>query len=100
PVDVIDHDDDRPLGGERLEQASRRPEQLLRRGRRVDGAGEREEAVRRDLRIATPAEQRDQTFALGVRVEVGRAELAEELHEWEERDALAVGEAAAAEHGG
>ena len=100
PVDVVDHDDERAFRRERLEQSPGRPEQLLRRARGLDRPGEREQAIRGGFGLGTAPEQRDQMTTFGLRLDLRQAQLAEDLDERKERDALPVREAAPAQHGG
>ena len=91
PVHVLDAHDERRAGGERLEQPPHRPERLLAAERAVVAADRRSHAPGDPLRVRLVGEQAVERLVA--------AELLHELAERPVRDPLAVGEAAAAQHG-
>jgi hypothetical protein len=97
PMEVLEDDDERSLGGERLEQLPDRPVRLLRRG---GGAGQPEElreALHDDRRVGHPPEEAADLPADLLRaVQIGdTGDRGEDLDDRPVRDAVAVGEAPA-----
>ena len=100
PVDVIDHDDERSLGGQRLEHARDRPERLLDREHGVDQTDRRADPLRH-VRALRPEERLELGARVLQRVAVADpGDLPHDLGERPEGDAVAVGETAPTERCG
>ena len=89
PVHVLEHDEQRPLARQSLEEAPHRPEELLRRAGVV--APECAEPLNDQIRVSLVAHR--------VGHGVLAAEGADELRERPERDPVAVGETASCDEG-
>ena len=93
-MDVLDDDDQRPVGSQRLEQAAESPVRLFRRrGRRRGGADRGGDSLGDKLGLLVP---REQLLQAGLRFRAG--DLADDLRQRPVGDPLAVGEAAADDH--
>ena len=99
PVQVLERDDERPARGDAREHAAKAPEELVDGIRGVGQADRRRSALRRG-RVAVRERVELRAGQVERVVVVHARELAERLGDRPERDALAVGEAAAARHGG
>ena len=101
PLEVVEHDDERPALREHLEEPPRRPEDLLRAGSARFAEPDRASASTSAIDSALgrpPARPRARRAApRAVAARVAR-QVADQLAERPVGDALAVGEAAAAEH--
>ena len=100
PVDVVEHEDDRALASEMLEQLADRPERVLR-GAELSPAEQAGDLARDPIPIGCAGEDR---VELGPRrrrwVALGDPRsLMHHVREWEEGDPFAVREASSAEEG-
>ena len=101
PLQIVDREDDRPIGREVLQERSDRPERLLGRAPASRDADRLSHQLRDPARDVTPPRERLELGAghLGRVGLVQTRDLDERLGQGVEGDALAVGEAAATEDG-
>ena len=100
PVDVVEHDDDGPAPGERLEQLAHSPEAVLGRPGRVREPDQLCNALCDAIsRLLSFERSGDLRARLGGRVVLGQSGgLLDDLQHGPERDAFPVGQAGPAQH--
>ena len=96
PLDVVEHDDERPRAGDLLDQPSDRPGRALVLGDRIDDADRLRDPLGDEVRVGSVAEQSADaraSFVCGL-VSAQLGGLPDRLLQRPVRDALAVREAA------